>query len=439
MSVSFRALSARLAWILVPLLAIGAIAGCTLESGGYNTTSPPKIRMFNAAIDIGAVDLTLGTVVTLGAFGYEQFAPYRTSATGQQPVILTLSGTSTVLTQTTQDFQNGDRFSYILYGRPAAPQTILLRDNIELPGGGNYKLRLINAANEKGPLDLWVTSPGASIDFNTAPAISNVALGGASDFVELNSGNVEVRLTPHGSQTVIYDSGQVTLSERNAYAVIAYSRGDANLVNAGIFTMDTLGSGQLINSTQSDVRLVNGIANVGPIDLSVAGNAAIGSIAYAQASPYQGGLPGSQTISIAATSNPSTALLSGTQTFPAGGANTVVAFRNAGNVVALTLSDINFQPQTPGNARVRVVNASSDVGGVNTLINGSLAVGTLPAGATSLYFELPPTTYTFTFVNPTTSATLLDVPGVTLAANHTYTLFLIGPPGQLTTLLTQDS
>jgi hypothetical chaperone protein len=56
----------------------------------------------------------------------------------------------------------------------------------------------------------------------------------------------------------------------------------------------------------------------------------------------------------------------------------------------------------------------------------------------SLYFELPPATYTFTFVNPTTSAILLDVPGVTLAAGHTYSLFLIGPPGQLTTLLTQD-
>jgi hypothetical protein len=439
MSVSFRASSARLAWILVPLLAIAAIAGCTLSSGGYNTTSPPKIRMFAAAIDISAVDLTLGNVLSLGGLGYEQFAPYRTTGTGQQPVVLTLSGTTTVLTQTTQDFENGDRFSYILYGRPSAPQTILLRDNVDLPGGGNYKLRLINAANESGPLDLWVTNAGTSIDFNGAPTINNVPLGGASDFVELGVGNVEVRLTRHGTQTVVYDSGQIALSERNAYAIVAYSRGNTGQVNAGVFTMDTLGSGQLINSTQSDVRLVNAVANVGPINLSVNGNVAIGSIAYAQASAYQPGPTGSQTISIAATSNPTTALLNGTQTFPAGGANTIVAFRNAGNVVALTLSDINFQPQTPGSARVRIVNAGSDIGGVSTLVNGSLTVGALGAGATSLYFELPPTSYTFTFVDPTTSAVLLDVPGVALAAGHTYTLFLIGPPGQLTSLLTQDN
>ena len=30
------------------LVLVAAIAGCTLKSGGYNTTSPPKIRFFNA-------------------------------------------------------------------------------------------------------------------------------------------------------------------------------------------------------------------------------------------------------------------------------------------------------------------------------------------------------------------------------------------------------
>ena len=438
MSVSYRAPRARLAWISLAVLLVAAIAGCTLKSGGYNTTSPPKIRVFNTAIDIGTVDLTLGSVLSTGALGYEQFSTYRTTSTGQQLVRLTSTGTTTVVVDTTQDFENGDRFSYVLYGRPTAPSTILVRDNVDLPGGGNYKVRFLNAATEMGPLDLYITNPGVTLDASVAPTISGIALGTASDFVEPNAGSVEVRITPQGSKTVLYDSGQITLSERNAYQIVAYNRGDPNFVNAAVFVMDTLGSGQLINSTLSEVRLVNAVPGVGPINLLVDGTSAIGSISYALVSPYQPGTPGSHTIGIAATSAPGTSLVSGTLNFAAGGANTVVAFGSAGSVVAAGLTDINLLPTVAGNARVRVVNANSSSLSVNTFVNGALTVGTLAAGTPSLYFELPAQTYTFGFVDATTSTSLIDIPGVVLAAGHTYTLFLIGPAGQLTTLLTQD-
>lgn len=438
MSVSFRAAPARLAWISLAVLIIAAVAGCTLKSGGYNTTSPPKIRLFDAAIDIGAVDMTLGSVLSVAGLGYEQFSTYRNAATGQQLVRLTSSGTSTVVFDTTQDFENGDRFSYILYGRPAAPATILLRDNIELPGGGNFKLRLANAATEMGPLDLYVTSPGTTLDANSTANISNIALGTASDFVEPNAGDVEILLTPHGSKTVIYDSGQITLSERNAYMIVAYSRGDPNLVNASVLTMDTLGSGQLVNSTMGELRAVDAAPGPAAINVVVDGATVIGGVPYAHASAYQPAVAGTHTVGVEASSAPGTSLVSGSMTFAPGGSTSVVAFGPAGSVVAAGLTDINFLPQVAGNARVRVVNAASGGGSVNTFVNGNLTVGALVAGSPSLYFELPAQTYTFSFVDSTSSSVLLDVPGVVLAAGHTYTLFLIGPPGQFTSLLTQD-
>src|SRR5437588_6597793 len=100
MSVSFRAPRARLAWITIAALLLAAIAGCTLSSGGYNTTSPPKIRVFNGAIDIGAVDVTLGNVPSVSALGYEQNSTYRTASTGDELIRLTLTGTTTVLVDT---------------------------------------------------------------------------------------------------------------------------------------------------------------------------------------------------------------------------------------------------------------------------------------------------------------------------------------------------
>jgi hypothetical protein len=265
-----------------------------------------------------------------------------------------------------------------------------------------------------------------------------VALGTASDFVEPNAGDVEIRITPAGSKTVLYDSGKVALSERNAYTVVAYSRGDTNLVNAGILTMDTLGSGQLINSTVGEIRLLNAVPGVGPVNMLVDGAASIGSINYGLASPYQPGPTGAHTIALEPTSAPGSTLVTGTLQLPPGGATTIVGFGATGSTVAISLVDINFQPMVAGNARVRVVNVNSAGVKVNTYVNGSLVVGALTPGNSSLYFELPAQTYTFGFVDATSNTDVLDVPGIVLAAGHTYTIYLIGPSGQFSTAITQD-
>ena len=131
-------------------------------------------------------------------------------------------------------------------------------------------------------------------------------------------------------------------------------------------------------------------------------------------------------------------MLTGSGTFPPGGDATQVVIGTAGSPQSFTLQDINFLPVTPGNARIRVVNATSAGATFNTLVNGALTVATLANAATSLYFELPAASYTFDFVDPTSSANLLSVPNVAFAAGHTYTIFVMGAPGQLTSLITQD-
>src|SRR4051794_35480825 len=67
MSAIFPAPRARLAWLVLFLAVAAGVVGCTAESGGYNTTSPPKIRFFNAAFDIGTVDVDVGNIATLNA------------------------------------------------------------------------------------------------------------------------------------------------------------------------------------------------------------------------------------------------------------------------------------------------------------------------------------------------------------------------------------
>jgi hypothetical protein len=437
MSVPSGASRARFAWLTLAVLLIAVIAGCTLKSGGYNTVSPPKIRFFNGGIDIGAVNVTIGTIQTVGLLTYETFSTYATAQTGVQPIAVSQSGGTTTLIQSSQDFENGTRFSYVLYGRPSAPAAVLVSDNVDLPGGGRFKVRLLNTATEMGPLDLYITPQAADLA-TVSPVVSGIALGASSDFVELDSGSFEVRITPQGSKTILYDSGQVTLSERNAYSIVAYSRADPALVNAGVFTMDTLGSGALLGSTLGQVRLVNATPATPAVDLSIEGTATITNVAYATASPYKLiTTVGTRTITLQATGT-STPLLTGTSTFPPGGDTTQVVIGAAGAQQSFALQDINFLPMTTGDARVRVMNATTGGTTFNTLVNGTLTVGTLANASPSLYFELPPASYAFDFIDPTSSANLLSLPNVVLAAGHTYTIFVIGPPGQLTGLITQD-
>lgn len=436
MFVPLRAPRARLAWLSVAVLLIATIAGCTLKSGGYNTVSPPKIRFFNSAIDIGSVAITLGSVPLTAGLNYETFTGYATAQTGQQPITVSLAGQTTTFLETSQDFSNGDRFSYVLYGRATSPAAILVSDVVDLPGGGNVKFRLINVATEQGPLDFYVTNPGADIA-QSAPTISNVALGTASAFVEVESGSRELRITPSGSKTVLFDSGQMTVSDRNAYSIVAYARGDPNLVNVGLLTMDTLGSGSLLPSLLADLRLVNATPATPVVDMLIDGSVHIGSIAYGFGSSYQPELGGTHTVSYQPTGQPGTTLITGSLTFPPGGNSTAVLFGTAGAQLSFVLQDINFLPVTPTNARIRVVNVSSDTTSFVTLINGSLAVGALGPASPSLYFELPAATYTVAFADPTTSATLLQ-DSLTVAAGHTYTVFVMGTAGALRDLVTQD-
>jgi hypothetical protein len=427
---------ARITWLALAAVLLALAAGCNLKSGGYNTTSPPKVRFFNASPDLGTIDATIGTVPAVGQMRYETFSSYRTATTGTQPISITLSGTTTQVLQTTQDFQNGERFSYIVFGRTGAPRALLLSDAVELPGGGNVKLRLVNATVEQQAIDVYVTNPGQDLETVT-PTIANIASGSASEFIERNAGSSEVRVTRSGTKTVLYDSGQVTLSDRNAYSLVAYDRGDPAQVNLGLLTNDTLGSGATFNSLVSSTRFLNAAPGV-PAATATIDQTPLPSVAYGTVSPYVTLPAGVRNASFAATATPGTPIISGSVLLPPGGASTVVFFGAAGAQQGFALQDFNLLPVTPGNGRVRVVNLGSGAGSVSTLVNGTLTVGALAAGQPSLYFELPPAAYTFTFVDPVSLAPLLTVPAVVVGTDHTYTLFLIGPPGQLGFVLSQD-
>src|SRR5205085_1727991 len=129
---------------------------------------------------------------------------------------------------------------------------------------------------------------------------------------------------PTGTKTVLYDSGSITLSERNAYSFVAYSRGDPGQVNAALLTHDTLGSSGIQSSTLGKVRVINAAPGTPAVNLSVDGTPIVTNVAYGAVTAYGVTGGGTHTATVQPTSAPTTTILTGAVNFPPGGDATFV-------------------------------------------------------------------------------------------------------------------
>jgi hypothetical protein len=116
------------------------------------------------------------------------------------------------------------------------------------PGSGFFALRAINVAAGAGPIDVYLTAPGADLT-NAAPVLSNVPYGSATNFLSVATGaTFEIRITPTGTKQIIYDSTPKVFAEHSGTAIVAYSKGGGTLVNVALLNSDGAGTGSIADS-----------------------------------------------------------------------------------------------------------------------------------------------------------------------------------------------
>jgi hypothetical protein len=112
-------------------------------------------------------------------------------------------------------------------------------------------------------------------------------------------------------------------------------------------------------------------------------------------------------------------------------------------MTAVILTDSNLPPG-PGNARVRVVNASADIAALDVFVNFSKQIAGLPRNSGAYALELGAdavsgTTFQFSFNVAGTAQTVLTLPAINVLGTRTYTLYVVGPASALQGAITQDS
>jgi hypothetical protein len=82
------------------------------------------------------------------------------------------------------------------------------------------KLRIIHGSPAAGPVDIYLTAPGAGIA-NATPAYANIAFKADTGFVSYAAGSYDVTVTTAGSKTPAIGPATVTLKNDGIYTAVA--------------------------------------------------------------------------------------------------------------------------------------------------------------------------------------------------------------------------
>ena len=400
------------------------------NSGSFFGTLPARIRVFNALVDGGPVNLTVFT---------EGITTYQSVDAGNREVKVSLAGgTSTIYDQTTLILDDA-AYTYIVSGTTAAPLVQALIDQVvqdKPPAAATFRLRVVNAAITSPTFDVYVTQPGQLLA-NMSPSFSGIAYGTTSTFTTFDAATLQIRITLPGSKEVIYDAGPIKLNERTVYQLVGYTRGSSTLVNGALLVVDTNGSSSFVESLLAQVKLVHAAPNTGPVNALVDGAVTFANVPYQSASSYAGIASGTHTVTVETASVPGAVIASVQPPVRPATDTSLVLMGVPGAQTVVALTDTNL-PAAVGRARVRFVNAGSDVGPVDVLVNFAKVFSNVGNGAASTYIEEREDSYTITFDYAGTTSEIVTVAGVALTAGRTYTMYLIGTAGQYGTILARD-
>lgn len=415
----------------------------TLVSCGSHSNGNANLRIANFIPDAPSISVQLGTnppVIT--GMLFQQLTQYISVPSGSQDFMVSANNGASFAINETLSMGSGN-YSYIVYG-PVVSSTGLLvnENNLPTPNSGTFNFRVINVAAGIGPVDVYLTPAGTDIN-STSPTVSNVALGNISFFIDVNAGSYELRATATGTKQVIYDTGSVqNFTNGSSYQAVVFTKGSARLVSVAMLNLDNNGTGQVTDNTLAEFKVINASAVGSALNVAVDGTIALSNIPFMGASNYVTTPAGSTTFTVQATATPGANLLTLVSTLASSTDTSLVLSGPAGGLIPLVLSDNNLPPPSL-NARVRFVNVSPGLGPVDVYINFGLQISGLASNSGSGYINETAdatvgTAYEFDFNIANTTTPVLKLPGVTIIANHTYTIYVVGASSAPQGVVVQD-
>ncbi len=228
----------------------GAVSAALLLAG-CGAPQDTNVRVVNAspgltggAVQVGVIGVVGG--LPYGTEGIDQEGQYSgppDSSGDYRPVGAGLNQNILVYTQTpvsplakqTQTLVQNDFYTVVALGASPNVGILTLTDDDSAPQSGDFKWRIVDTSGDAGPVDIYLTAPGASLSGAT-PVVSNMAFGQYTSYFQIKPGAYVVQVTQHGNTVSALFTAAFSPAGNSIYTTYFLDPPTSGSTNYGLLT-----------------------------------------------------------------------------------------------------------------------------------------------------------------------------------------------------------
>jgi hypothetical protein len=417
---------ALLVALLVAGLAAGersAVAQDATEAAGPTQTDA-TVRIVHASPDSPAVDVLVDGQPAAQGLAPGTATEYLPLPAGDHQVQVVPAGGSpaeAVLEQTVT-LEGGT--AHVLAAVGPAGQLQLQNYDVNLDAienAGQARVRVIHAVPAAPAVDVAIAGGD--------PIVEGVEFPNASDYANVDAGTYDLEVRNGENDEVLASAPGIAFEAGQAYDVVAVSQGGAVQL-LPLSTPVSTPCGQVLGigePTDACLRVVHASPDAGPVDVLLGETVVVPGLAYGSASQFAAAPSGEQQIRVVpAGQAPDQAAIDTTQTLEAGQAYQITATGLLEEIEA-TVNQVDLTALPEGQARLRVIHASPDLGTVDVALAGGATVAEgVEFRGSSNYTTLDAGQYGLQLREADGDTLLLEVPPTELQAGMVYDVYAIG-------------
>ncbi len=206
------------------------VASVLLFSGCGGNSSYSYVKFIHASAGAPNVDVKIGSAFAAQntGFGTATSAYAKVpSGTNRKIQVFAAGKDSSAVLSASQTLMQNQYYTVIALNTPTQLQAAVENDDLTPPTSGNCKVRVVHASTLAGPVDVYVTAPGVTINdpkHPVAPVLPNFTFGTVTKYLQVPAGSYEVRVTAAGNPSAVaIDTGAsgVPLAAGNIYTAVA--------------------------------------------------------------------------------------------------------------------------------------------------------------------------------------------------------------------------
>ena len=408
-------------WLAATIAVVPLLYAC----GGGGGSGDGSVRLVNASESYGALNLYNSTTLltTSGSVAADSGSSYIGLGAGTYTFALADSSGTTV-SSSSRTVTSGGTHTLLAFSTSQALKTVFMTESEDDPTSGYAKLRVFNASDEAGTLDVYVTASSASL--STANAnVSSLVSERFSSFSQYAAGTYRIRVTGNGDKSDLrLDIDDISLSDQQITTLVLTSTTGGVLVNSVFVDQKSTSGVTGVDNPSARVRLVAGAASSGTVAVTLNSTTVSTGLVSPNVGSYvlvpTGTLSGTVTFGGSALTLPSATLTAGSD-------NTLLVTSNGGVGTATLLSDDNTPPLVTTKSKFRLVNGLGNLGGTATMSANYAAIANdVAVNTASTPVPVTVSTTSDTPLSVTSGSSSLYSNSVTLSTNAVYTLWLLG-------------